>query len=90
MIDVNVRALLQTGRAFIDDLLAVAAEGERADLIHVSSIASHIAFPNYGVYAATKAAVSHLTRNLRTELGPRGVRVKTVEPGVVTTELGAT
>ena len=45
-------------------------------------------FPNYGVYGATKAAVAHLTRNLRAELGPRGVRVKTVEPGLVATELG--
>jgi NADP-dependent 3-hydroxy acid dehydrogenase YdfG len=45
-------------------------------------------FPNYGVYGATKAAVAHLTRNLRAELGPRGVRVKNVEPGLVGTELG--
>ena len=38
---------------------------------------------------ATMAAVAHLTRNLRAELGPRGVRVKNIEPGVTTTELGA-
>ena len=40
------------------------------------------------MYCATKAAVAHLTRSLRKELGPRGVRVKNVEPGVVATELG--
>ena len=40
-------------------------------------------FVNYAVYCATKAAVAHLTRSLRKELGPRGVRVKNVEPGVV-------
>ena len=50
----------------------------------------HMVFPNYGVYGATKAAVAHLTRNLRAELGPRGVRVKNVEPGLVRTELAAT
>ncbi|MCW2986287.1 MAG: family NAD(P)-dependent oxidoreductase [Conexibacter sp.] len=88
MIDVNVRGLLHTSGAFTGDLLAAAAEGLPADLVHVSSVASHLAFPNYGVYSATKAAVSHLTRNLRAELGPRGVRVKTVEPGLVATELG--
>ena len=88
MIDVNVRGLLRTSRAFVDDLIAAAAEGRPADLVHVSSVGSHLAFPQYGVYAATKAAVSHLTRNLRAELGPRGVRVKTVEPGLVATELG--
>jgi NADP-dependent 3-hydroxy acid dehydrogenase YdfG len=88
MIDVNVRGLLRTGRAFADDLLEAAAEGLPADLVHVGSVGGHLTFPNYGVYAATKAAVAHLTRNLRAELGPRGVRVKTVEPGLVTTELG--
>jgi NADP-dependent 3-hydroxy acid dehydrogenase YdfG len=88
MLDTNVRGLLATGQAFAADLLAAAAEGARADLVHVGSIGSHMVFPNYGVYGATKAAVAHLTRNLRAELGPRGVRVKTVEPGLVRTELG--
>src|SRR2546421_366289 len=68
--------------------LASAAEGGPADLVHVGSIGSHIVFPTYSVYAATKAAVAHLTRNLRAELGPHGVRVKNIEPGLVATELG--
>lgn len=89
MVDTNVTGLLYTGRAFIDDLLAVAADGRPADLVHVGSIGGHTVFPNYGVYVATKAAVAHLTRNLRAELGPRGVRVKNIEPGFVGTELGA-
>jgi NADP-dependent 3-hydroxy acid dehydrogenase YdfG len=88
MLDTNVRGLLLTGRAFAPDLLAAAAEGAPADLVHVGSIGGHMVFTNYGVYAATKAAVAHLTRNLRAELGPRGVRVKNVEPGLVMTELG--
>jgi NADP-dependent 3-hydroxy acid dehydrogenase YdfG len=88
MIDVNVRGLLRTSRAFAGDLLAAAAEGRPADLVHVGSVGGHLTFPSYGVYCATKAAVAHLTRNLRIELGPRGVRVKNIEPGLVTTELG--
>jgi NADP-dependent 3-hydroxy acid dehydrogenase YdfG len=88
MLDTNVRGLLATGRAFAGDLIAAAAEGGPADLVHVGSIGGHEVFPNYGVYGATKAAVAHLTRNLRAELGPRGVRVKNVEPGLVRTELG--
>jgi NADP-dependent 3-hydroxy acid dehydrogenase YdfG len=88
MLDTNVRGLLRTGRAFAADLLAVAAEGRPADLVHVGSIGGHQTFADYGVYCATKAAVAHLTRNLRTELGPKGVRVKNVEPGLVGTELG--
>ena len=88
MIGTNITGLLHTARAFIDDLLEVAAEGRPADLILIGSIGGHQVFPNYGVYDATKAAVAHLTRNLRAELGPRGVRVRNIEPGLTTTELG--
>lgn len=88
MIATNLNGLLYTGRAFIPDLLETANEGKQADLIHVSSVGAHQTFPNFGIYAASKAFVSHLSRNLRLELAPRGVRVKNVEPGVVSTELG--
>ncbi|MCA2212633.1 SDR family oxidoreductase [Jidongwangia harbinensis] len=89
MIGTNLTGLIHTGRAFVADLLAAAAAGRPADLVHVGSVGGHQVFPNYAVYDATKAAVAHLTRNLRAELGPRGVRVKNIEPGVVSTELGA-
>ncbi|MFE1774739.1 SDR family oxidoreductase [Streptomyces sp. NPDC059008] len=89
MIDVNLRGLLHTARAFTDGLLAAAADGRPADLVQVGSVAGHALYPNWSVYCATKSAVAHLTRNLRAELGPRGVRVKNVEPGVTVTELGA-
>ena len=46
MLDTNLRGLLHTGRAFTDDLLAAAAEGRPADLVHVGSIAGHAVFPN--------------------------------------------
>lgn len=88
MIGTNVTGLLHTGRSFVDDLLAAAADGGPADLVLVGSVGGHQVFPHYAVYTATKAAVAHLTRNLRAELGPRGVRVKNVEPGFVRTELG--
>ena len=89
MIDTNVSGLLRTSRAFIDDLIAIAAEGDKpADLVLVGSIGGHERFPKYAVYTSTKAAVAHLTRELRAEFGPRGVRVKNVEPGFVGTELG--
>lgn len=87
MLDLNLRALLATGHAFAADLLAAAEAGRPADLVHVGSIASHVTFPNYAVYGATKAAIVQLTRNLRTEWGPRGVRVRNVEPGFTLTEL---
>lgn len=88
MINTNLNGLLYTGRAFVDDLVAAAADGRRSDLVHVGSVASQLVINDYGVYSATKAAVAHLTRNLRAELAPQRVRVKNVEPGVVVTELG--
>jgi NADP-dependent 3-hydroxy acid dehydrogenase YdfG len=88
MIGTNLTGLIHTGRAFIADLLAAAAAGRPADLVHVGSVGGHQVYPNYAVYDATKAAVAHLARHLRAELGPRGVRVKNIEPGVVSTELG--
>lgn len=88
MIDVNVTGLLRVLRAFTADLVAAAADGRTADLVNISSIGAHVTFPNYAVYGATKAAVSHLSASLRTELGPRDVRVTNLEPGLTRTELG--
>ncbi|WP_158849391.1 SDR family oxidoreductase [Saccharothrix deserti] len=87
MIDTNVKGLLNVTKAFTEDLVEAGANGT-ADLVNISSVGAHLAFPNYGVYTATKAAVTHLSTNLRTEFGPLGVRVTNVEPGLVATELG--
>ncbi len=88
MIDTNLTGALRVIRAFTPDLTAAAADGRTADLVNVSSIASHVLFPDYAVYAATKAAVTQLSAALRTELGPRDVRVSNIEPGLTDTELG--
>jgi NADP-dependent 3-hydroxy acid dehydrogenase YdfG len=87
MIDTNLTGALRVIDAFRDDLLAAAAEGRPADLVDVSSIGAHLVFPHYAVYSATKAALTHLSAVLRSELGPRGVRVTNVEPGLTATEL---
>ncbi|MEU5640725.1 SDR family oxidoreductase [Streptomyces milbemycinicus] len=89
MIDVNLRGLLATGQVFIADLLDAADAGRAADLVNLGSIAAEVIFADYPVYGATKAAVTQLTRNLRASLGPRGVRVRSVDPGFAITELGA-
>ena len=90
MIDTNVAGLITTSRAFVPDLVAAAEAGRPADLVHVGSIASRQQFPGYAVYSATKAAVLALTRALRQEYGPQGVRVRVIEPGLTASELGDT
>jgi NADP-dependent 3-hydroxy acid dehydrogenase YdfG len=88
MIDTNLTGALRIIRGFAPDLVAAAAAGRPADLVNVSSIGAHVAFPAYAVYGATKAALTHLSATLRTELGPRDVRVTNIEPGLTDTELG--
>ncbi|MFG2574377.1 SDR family oxidoreductase [Streptomyces sp. NPDC048481] len=87
MLDTNVTGVLRMIRAFTGDLVESASRGRAADLVNVSSIGAHITFPNYAVYGATKAAVTYLSQSLRTEFGPRDVRVTNVEPGLTETEL---
>lgn len=87
MIDLNVTGLMRVIYAFVPDLVAAANAGKRADLINTSSIAGQYLYPTFAVYSATKAYVSHLSRHLRPELGPKNVRVSMLEPGIVATEL---
>jgi len=55
-------------------------------IVNISSGASSLAPPNTAVYSATKAAVDAVTRVLAKELGPRNIRVNTINPGMVDTE----
>lgn len=88
MVETNLGGTLRIIDAFRDDLLSAAAEGGPADLVTVSSVAAHLVLPEYAVYNATKAAVTHLAASLRAELGPRDVRVTNIEPGLTRSELG--
>ncbi len=86
-IDLNITGAMKVIQAFIPQLEEAAAAGKVVDLINTSSIAGQYLFPYFAVYSATKAYVSHLTRHLRIELGPKNIRVSMVEPGIVATEL---
>ncbi|MES9537350.1 MULTISPECIES: SDR family oxidoreductase [unclassified Actinomadura] len=86
-IDLNVTGLMNTIGAFVPQLVAAGTERGVADLINTSSIAAQNIFPNFAVYSATKAYVTHLSRHLRVELGAKNVRVAAIEPGIVGTEL---
>ncbi|MEU6679839.1 SDR family oxidoreductase [Streptomyces sp. NPDC046925] len=86
-VDLNINGLMNTIAAFTPQLVAAAAERGVSDLINTSSIAAQNIFPNFAVYSATKAYVTHLSRHLRVELGAKKVRVAAIEPGIVGTEL---
>jgi len=63
------------------------AEQGWGSIIAFASIRAQTVEPGQGVYAATKAGIVLLCRTLAAELGPRGVRVNAVAPGVVETPL---
>jgi NADP-dependent 3-hydroxy acid dehydrogenase YdfG len=89
MIDTNLTGMLSLLQAALPGLEACAGTGGPVDIVNVSSIAARDVFPYYAVYGASKAAVSQLSANLRSELGPKGIRVTNIEPGFTRTELAS-
>jgi len=83
----NVGGVMNTIQAFIGPLRESAATGRTADLITTSSIAAVRILDRFQVYSATKAYITQLSLLLRTELGREKIRVTTIEPGMVDTEL---
>jgi NAD(P)-dependent dehydrogenase (short-subunit alcohol dehydrogenase family) len=59
----------------------------RGSIIAFASIRAHLVEPGQSVYSATKAGTAQLVRALAAELGPQGVRVNAIAPGVVETAL---
>ncbi len=59
---------------------------EGGSIINTSSVVSTYAPPFAAVYSATKAAVDAITKSLAKELGPRNIRVNSINPGMVETE----
>ncbi|MGH8886021.1 MAG: SDR family oxidoreductase [Egibacteraceae bacterium] len=82
MISTNVRGLLNVTRPVVRGMVARG----RGHVINIGSIAGHEAYPGGAVYCATKAAVGKITEGLRMDLLGTGVRVSTVDPGMVETE----
>ncbi|ASG67656.1 oxidoreductase [Francisella halioticida] len=83
MYDVNVLALLNGMQAVLGDMKT----RKSGTIINVSSIAGKKSFPNHAAYVGTKFAVSSMSENVREEVADDNVRVMTICPGAVETEL---
>jgi NADP-dependent 3-hydroxy acid dehydrogenase YdfG len=82
MIDTNVKGLLYVSRAIMPGMV----ERKSGHIINISSIAGKEAYPKGNVYCATKHAVDALTKSMRIDLLPFGIRVTSVDPGAAETE----
>jgi len=78
--NVNVLGLLLVTKAAVKHL------GEGGSIINIGSVVARITPPNSSIYTATKGAVDAITGVLSRELGPKKIRVNSLNPGMVETE----
>jgi len=79
--DTNVLGLLSASRE-----AAKYFGKDGGSIVNVSSLVSQASIPNASAYSGTKGAVDAITRSLSAELGPRKIRVNSINPGMVITE----
>ncbi|EGQ8145912.1 SDR family NAD(P)-dependent oxidoreductase [Vibrio parahaemolyticus] len=83
MFDVNVLGLLNGMRSVLASMKA----RNSGTIINISSIAGKKTFPDHAAYCGTKFAVHAISENVREEVAASNVRVTTIAPGAVETEL---
>ena len=83
MLDVNVMGVMNGMQIVMNDM----KERKSGTIINVSSIAGVIPFDNHAAYCASKFGVTWLTKVVRGEMSPFNVRVLSIMPGAVKTEL---
>jgi NAD(P)-dependent dehydrogenase (short-subunit alcohol dehydrogenase family) len=81
--DVNVRATYFLTAALVPAMVA----RKKGAIVNVSSMAGQIGTPESSVYNASKAAMDALTRSWAVEFGAAGVRVNSVAPGLIRTDM---
>jgi NADP-dependent 3-hydroxy acid dehydrogenase YdfG len=82
MIDTNVKGLLYVSRFFMPIMIS----RRQGHIVNISSIAGKEVYAKGNVYCATKHAVEALTKAMRIELLPYGIKVSSIAPGMVETE----
>ncbi len=85
VIDVDLTGAFLASRAVLPDML----ERGSGSIVMISSRLGQIGFAGVAHYAAAKAGVLGLAKSLAKEVGPQGVRVNAVAPGVTITDMGA-
>lgn len=82
MMDINVKGLLYVSNAIIPQMV----ERKAGHIVNLGSIAGKQVYPNGNVYCASKFAVDALTQGMLMDLNPFGIKVTSIDPGLVETE----
>jgi 3-hydroxy acid dehydrogenase / malonic semialdehyde reductase len=82
MLDTNVKGLLNVSKPVIEKMVAQ----KDGHIINIGSIAGKYVYKNGNVYCASKHAVDALTKSMRIDLLPHGIRVSSINPGAAETE----
>ena len=82
MIDINVKGLLYVSKEIIPGM----TERNHGHIVNISSIAGLEVYPKGNVYCASKHAVDALTKGMRMDLNEFGIKVTSIDPGLVETE----
>jgi NAD(P)-dependent dehydrogenase (short-subunit alcohol dehydrogenase family) len=85
----NVLGPFRLTKALLGSLAASAREGHPALVVNISSDAAVSAYPQWGAYGASKAALHHLTRIWNEEMNADGIRFVSFDPGDMDTPLHA-
>ncbi|XP_076673732.1 L-xylulose reductase [Andrena cerasifolii] len=83
--NVNVKAMINVSQVVARDMIQRNVPGS---IVNISSQASQSALRDHTVYSASKGAVDMLSKTMALELGPHNIRVNTVNPTVIMTEMG--
>lgn len=82
---INLRAILIVSQVIASRMIE---RGVAGSIVNVSSMAAFQALPDHAAYCASKAGLDQLTNVMAVELGRHGIRVNSVNPTVVMTEMG--
>ena len=85
----NVLGPFRLTKALLGALAASAREGRGAVVLNVSSDAAVNAYPTWGAYSASKAALRHLTNIWDAEISDQGLRLLSIDPGDMDTPMHA-
>lgn len=82
MFNINLRSVFALTQKCLPHLIET-----KGNIVNVSSVAGTRTFPNILAYGVSKSALDQLTRSAALELASKGVRVNSVNPGVVVTNI---